>query len=280
MELGEKLRQARLAAGLSQRQLCGGEITRNMLSQIEHGTCNPSMATLRYLAAQLGQPVSYFLEEDSTPNVRCMEEAWLAFEAGDRARAVRLLEAYRAPDPVFDREYRLLKALSLLGLAEESAAAHRQVYARKLLSQVRALEGEVPWLPQLGQRRQLLEFQLGTVPAETQLPGLDDRLLMHAAAALEAGRVQKAAALLDACDDRQTAQWCLLRAKAYLAETEYAPAAKLLQQVESTNPETALPLLEQCFSALGDYRSAYYYACKQRPGGPPGEKSVTPMGEE
>ena len=37
MELGEKLRQARLAAGLSQRQLCGDVITRNMLSQIESG---------------------------------------------------------------------------------------------------------------------------------------------------------------------------------------------------------------------------------------------------
>ena len=35
MTLGEKIRQARLEAGLSQRQLCGGEVTRNMLSQIE-----------------------------------------------------------------------------------------------------------------------------------------------------------------------------------------------------------------------------------------------------
>ena len=32
MELGEKLRLARLEAGLSQRALCGDEITRNMLS--------------------------------------------------------------------------------------------------------------------------------------------------------------------------------------------------------------------------------------------------------
>ena len=61
MELGEKLRQARLAAGMSQRQLCGGEITRNMLSQIEHGTSNPSVSTLCFLAKQLGLPVSYFL---------------------------------------------------------------------------------------------------------------------------------------------------------------------------------------------------------------------------
>ena len=47
MELGEKLRQARLEAGLSQRQLCGEDITRNMLSQIEHGSAKPSMKTLQ-----------------------------------------------------------------------------------------------------------------------------------------------------------------------------------------------------------------------------------------
>lgn len=34
MELGQRLKQARLEAGMSQRQLCGDVITRNMLSQI------------------------------------------------------------------------------------------------------------------------------------------------------------------------------------------------------------------------------------------------------
>ena len=62
MSLGEKLRQARLEAGLSQRALCGEEITRNMLSRIENGAAQPSMRTLQYLAAQLGKPLSFFLD--------------------------------------------------------------------------------------------------------------------------------------------------------------------------------------------------------------------------
>ena len=61
MEMGELLRQARLEAGLTQRELCGERITRNMLSQIENGAARPSMATLQYLADALGKPVSYFL---------------------------------------------------------------------------------------------------------------------------------------------------------------------------------------------------------------------------
>ena len=65
MELGQLLKQARLEAGLSQRQLCGDEITRNMLSQIENGSAKPSMETLRYFATQLGKPISFFLEEEA-----------------------------------------------------------------------------------------------------------------------------------------------------------------------------------------------------------------------
>ena len=52
MELGEKIKQARLEAGLSQRQLCGDTVTRNMLSQIENGSARPSMDTLRFFAAR------------------------------------------------------------------------------------------------------------------------------------------------------------------------------------------------------------------------------------
>ena len=57
MCLGEKLRCARLEAGMTQRQLCGEMITRNMLSQIENGKATPSTKTLRYLAQMLGKPV-------------------------------------------------------------------------------------------------------------------------------------------------------------------------------------------------------------------------------
>ena len=69
MELGERIRQARLGAGLSQKALCGDRITRNMLSQIEHGAARPSMDTLSYLAERLSRPVSWGLEEDASgPN--------------------------------------------------------------------------------------------------------------------------------------------------------------------------------------------------------------------
>ena len=75
MELGQRILQARQEAGLSQRQLCGDVITRNMLAQIEHGTARPSMDTLQYLAERLGKSISYFLEEASleSPNFSCIQ---------------------------------------------------------------------------------------------------------------------------------------------------------------------------------------------------------------
>ena len=87
MTLGEKLRQVRTEAGMTQRQLCGEEITRNMLSQIENGTARPSMKTLQYLAGRLGKPVSFFLEEEGavSPNRKSMDRAREAYDWGDIA---------------------------------------------------------------------------------------------------------------------------------------------------------------------------------------------------
>ncbi|MBQ9167969.1 MAG: helix-turn-helix transcriptional regulator, partial [Oscillospiraceae bacterium] len=85
MELGQRIRQARLEAGLSQRQLCGDEITRNMLSQIENGSAHPSMTTLRYLAERLGKSISYFLEEEAvtSPNQSVMAQARQSYDGAD-----------------------------------------------------------------------------------------------------------------------------------------------------------------------------------------------------
>ena len=122
MELGEKLRQARMEAGLSQRALCGEEITRNMLSRIENGAARPSMGTLQYLAARLGKPVSYFLEETAvcSPNQAVMAKARQLFDEGDFAGVKQALSGYRAPDETYDRERQLLESVTLLNLAEQA----------------------------------------------------------------------------------------------------------------------------------------------------------------
>ena len=147
MELGEKLRAARLEAGLSQRQLCGDTITRNMLSQIENGAARPSMDTLRYLAAQLGKTVSYFLEDQAvtSPNQALMAQARNAYASGEYGQAQELLVQYKAPDPVFDWEYRLLHALCLMELAKQTMEDGRRLYAEELLHQAAEAGSATPY---------------------------------------------------------------------------------------------------------------------------------------
>lgn len=49
-ELGRRLKAARLAKKMTQSEVVGDFITRNMLSQIESGVATPSIKTLEYLA--------------------------------------------------------------------------------------------------------------------------------------------------------------------------------------------------------------------------------------
>lgn len=62
--IGEKVRIRRKSLGLTQQQLAGDGITRNMLSLIENGSSMPSVQTLEYLADRLGVSVAYFFMDD------------------------------------------------------------------------------------------------------------------------------------------------------------------------------------------------------------------------
>lgn len=137
MELGEKIRQARLEAGLTQRALCGDSITRNMLSQIENGSANPSMATLQHLARRLNKPIGYFLGEQTvlSPNTERMAAARQAYGRRDHRQVLEILVDYHAPDPLFDAEKHYLWALSALARAEETLGTSPHTVQR-LLEQI------------------------------------------------------------------------------------------------------------------------------------------------
>ena len=259
MELGQKLRQARLEAGLSQRQLCGEEITRNMLSQIENGTARPSMKTLGYLASRLGKSVGYFLDEDRgmSPHLQAVTQARACYDAGDFAGATRALEEWGEPDPALDREKTLLTALAYLELAAQAAAQGRVRHAEALLEKI---PRELPYCAQELERRRLL--LLGTLGRRVsrELPSLDDELLLRAGEALAAGDSGRTAALLEAAENHSGPRWAMLRGETYLAQEDYAHAAACFHQAEAALPRETAPRLEICYRELGDFRQAYRYA--------------------
>lgn len=263
MELGEKLRLARVEAGFSQRQLCEGIITRNMLSQIEHAAANPSMETLKQLASRLDKPVSFFLEETAvlSPNQEVLVSVRRLYDSGEYAQAQLALGAYRAPDEVYDRERQLLEVLLCLHMAQAALDQGRERYALELLD--RAEQWNTGYCrEELNRRRLLLLGRIRGQSAAKKLPSLDEELLLRAEEALREKDHSRAGQLLDAAQDKGSARWNYLRGEIYLTRKQYREAAQCFRRAEAHYP--CAGKLEICYRELGDYKRAYEYARRQK----------------
>lgn len=64
MNIGEKIRELRVAKLMTQSELAGSHITRNMLSCIENGSAQPSLSTILYIAERLNVPAGFLLAEE------------------------------------------------------------------------------------------------------------------------------------------------------------------------------------------------------------------------
>ena len=262
MELSQKLKQARLDAGLSQKALCGDRITRNMLSQIENGSARPSMDTLRYLAGQLGKPLSYFLEDDAvtSPNQQLMEQA----RSAKPSDTLQLLGQYKAPDPTFDAERWLLEALVCLTLAEDALKQNKPGYARSLLERAAVAGSRTPYYTAETERRRLILCHTAQIPiAEDDLPDLSPELLLRAELALKAQNYRRCAALLDSVAE-PSLSWHLLKARLHFVQKDFAAARPHFEKAWDADPLYCCTRLEDCCRELGDFPGAYFYACKQR----------------
>ena len=65
LSLGKKIRQLRIERKITQQELVGDFITRNMLSQIENDAATPSIKTLQYIADSLAVPLSFLMVSGS-----------------------------------------------------------------------------------------------------------------------------------------------------------------------------------------------------------------------
>ena len=109
LRLGERLRQLRVAAGLTQTDLAGDRFSKEYVSQIERGKTRPTRETIEWLAGQLGVDAG-FLANGVSADERGRVDAALA-------RADALLEARRNDEAL--AEFELVRAAVLAtGLPE------------------------------------------------------------------------------------------------------------------------------------------------------------------
>src|SRR5262252_223103 len=85
--LGERVRQLRVSAGLTQTDLAGARFSKEYVSQIERGKTRPTRETIEWLAQRLGVDAD-FLQNGVSTDERSRIETMLA-------RAEALAEAHK-----------------------------------------------------------------------------------------------------------------------------------------------------------------------------------------
>ena len=122
MTVGEKIRGRRHELGLTQREVAGDAVTRNLICRIERGDCLPSLDTLHAVAKALSVSVAYLVSEDDDYAVFAVSEALpairRAYAAGHYADC--LTEIGKLPPDAVADEAAYFAAAAALGLAERA----------------------------------------------------------------------------------------------------------------------------------------------------------------
>jgi tetratricopeptide (TPR) repeat protein len=221
--VGQRLRQARQAAGLTQRQLSFEGCTAAYVSRIEAGARVPSLQILREFAKRLGVSAEYLatgrLDADGLSSE--LLEAEMALRLGDEERAAKLYEAARAE-------------------ADSPAALAR---ARLGLGRLALRSGEIPQgIALLEQALDSCELGAGDASAAANALGRS-----YAAQ----GRFDEAFALFDRFLDEARARgdhfdqvrFAVLLANSYVDHGDYGRARVTLGEILDLARQTIDPLL-------------------------------------
>ena len=131
--LGQRIREVRLSKKLTQNDVVGNYMTRNMLSKIENGSAAPSVRTLEYLAVALDMPISYFLEGGDREAVDTEQLREIDELAGEIANMSKKLHDDKLEDP---KEFgKRLGILSLCVMARTRLASGRPDAALEFVSE-------------------------------------------------------------------------------------------------------------------------------------------------
>ena len=264
MTLGQKLRQTRLSKGLSQSQVAGGCVTRNMLSQIENDQASPSMRTLEHLARALDVSVGWLLSDEQTDAaLEKMRRARTLFREEDYAGCLALF----AQDAPSGDEMLLLCSQAAGMLAAQRLAAENFSGAKELAQQ--ALDWNRRSLYASAQVQvQALDVLARCAIQEKQADEAVERYRTFYLERQSAVRYHFTMARIAELPDAQRAEYLILRGKIAARREQYENAALYFHQAQE------LPLgrmlerelyegLEVCCRELGDYQQAYLYASKQ-----------------
>src|SRR5215831_995592 len=120
--LGERVRQLRVAAGLTQTELAGDRFSKEYVSQIERGKTRPTRETIEWLAAKLGVDAG-FLEK--------------GVSADERSRVEALANNHQYDEAVEELENSRTAVMATGAVELEARATQAEAWARMELGELR-----------------------------------------------------------------------------------------------------------------------------------------------
>jgi tetratricopeptide (TPR) repeat protein len=133
LRLGERLRQLRVAAGLTQSELAGDRFSKEYVSQIERGKTRPTQGTIEWLADRLGVDAGFLANGVATDERARLEgaltRAEALYEAQEDDEAANAFEPLPAAARATGVPELQVRALVGSGLAKMRIGNHRGALA-------------------------------------------------------------------------------------------------------------------------------------------------------
>ena len=285
MDIGEKIKSIRMAKHMTQSELAGDQITRNMLSLIENGNALPSLPTVTYIADRLGVPMGLLLagkdEELVYLKLERLPRIKQAFSNGEFRLCADMCRAMLDLDPEScDDELLLIMSECHFGMAVDEFnlgklhSACREFdeacnYSKKTVYNSEHIRCSAavyfdymrhlsPTLTSEGDN----DFYNGTAYSV-------DSFGKYTAVfqALEKGDVQVAEDYVEAALEEEKGFSTHIRALINIKKGNYKIAAEILSRLLGSDDLTCRAVtyrifsdLEECCREIGDYKNAYEYS--------------------
>ncbi len=277
--IGEKIKEIRCAKMMTQQELAGEFITRNMLSRIENGFALPSLPTLIYIADRLGVPAGYLLADENENfhyrKTAVMPEIKSAYTAGAWEICKDLCDNLGGSDD----EIKYVSALCLYNEAKDKFNAGELRRAAELFDCFRRESESViyPIGNMIGESDTYLmciasistslvaDIEIATVPSARSLADSFCRYFVRLARIENGDNVQWTIGISGGEDSVIYEEH--INAKTKMKLGRFSEAYHILKKRLSSDYDIPAPVLyfmftdlEICCRELSDYRGAYEYS--------------------
>ena len=279
MTIGEKIKDIRTSKLMTQSELAGSEITRNMLSQIENDSANPSLSTLKYLASRLNVSVGYLLSEGEDEKLYRKYSEIMGIKKTYLSGDLRICrEACLGSASLDDDEIRLILAECCLGIGVEEFGEGHLRSASEFFDEAidncsatiyntdRIVSAAASYFRYMRLISPTVSSEMIDENEASVYPALGERFPKYAYT-LETEEGRRSEATMVDYDPDSDIYSLHLSARRLMRSKKFGNAYEKLKAILNSEERVAMPMLyfvfsdlEVCCKECGDYKGAYEFS--------------------